>query len=494
MRSLANLLGVGGRAPEGKTIDASALSWSSLLVGAQSKAGVPVTVDTALRVTTVLACCRVLAEGIAQIPLKLLREHDDGSKELAKEHPLYKVLWRKPNDWQTSFEFRESMMLHALLDQGGFAYINRVGNGKVKELLPILPGNISITQGKNWDLSITVSDQAGVIAQIPRKDLLIVRGPSWNGVTGMQMVAQAREAIGLAIATEESLERLHSNGVRPSGILSAPGELKKPQLDRLKESFMAGYAGLQNAFKTIVLDGGMTFSQMGLSPHDAQSETTRIRQVEEIARVFRVFPQLIGYADKTATYASAEQFFTAHVVHSLGPWIERWEQALTRDLLTDNEVDAGFYPKFAVAGLLRGDAASRSTYYKNGIVDGWLTRNEARRLEDFDPLDGLDEPLQPMNMITPAQAQESHDAKIGGDTKPTDGADGAADDAQPGDADIGDAGAKFEAALAALRADLDGGLEAKAGRVISAKNETKLAQARDLVNEVLAEVDQENAT
>lgn len=389
---------------ETKTTDISALTWSALLGANTSKAGVNVNIDSALRVAAVFACVRVLSEGVAQLPFKLIREDADETKTLAKDHPLYPILFRRPNDWQTSMEWRETLVTHAALTHGGFNFINRGVDGRVLELIPLLPQNVKVRQAADWTVTYEVSDREGQVGTFGHDRILHLRGPSWLSYDGLDVLQTARDALGLAIAQDESLSRLHSNGARPSGLLSTDTKLDPKVLDRIKQQWQDTYSGLRNASKTLVLDGGWKYSAMAISPADAQSVESRKHQLEEVARFFRVFPQMIGHADKTSTYASAEQFFIAHVIHSLGPWIERLEQAVSRDLLTDAEVRSGLYPKLMVAGLLRGDSAARSLYYKNGILDGWMTRNEARRLEDLNPLDGLDEPLQPLNMVPAGQA------------------------------------------------------------------------------------------
>lgn len=386
---------------ETKSTDFSALTWAALLGGQSSKAGASVSVTTALGVSTVFACCRVLAEGIAQLPLKLYRENGR-TKKLATDHPAYMVLSRRPNEWQSSFEWRETAMYHALLCKGSYTVISRDSRGRVLELLPIMPSSVVVVQDQQRVVAYKITDAKGIIAVLPRSSVLQVRGPSWDGLVGMEVVSLAREAIGLSIAAEETLAKLHTNGTRPAGVLSTDGKLTEEQLKRIKASWSEAYSGSANAFKTVVLDAGLKFSQMSLAPADTQTNESRRHQVEELARFFRVFPQMIGYADKTATYASAEQFFIAHVVHSLGPWIERWEQAIERDVLTREEVASGLFPKLITAALLRGDNAGRAGLYKAGITDGWLTRNEARDREDLDPIGGLDEPLVPLNMAAAA--------------------------------------------------------------------------------------------
>lgn len=385
---------------ERKVANADALTWTELLGGqATSKAGVSVTETSALRVAVVYACCRVLTEDVGKLPLKLMREAPDGSKEISREHPLHGLISRQPNEWQTSMEWRMTMLLHALLAKGGYSYVNRSpSTGEVVELIPLMPSNVTPKQAKDWTVAYEVRTDGQPIL-LRRDQVHVLHGLSWNGLSGLDIITQGSESIGLAIATEESQARLHSNGARPGGILSTSATLTKEQVTRIKEQFAAGYSGVQNAFKTLLLDNGLEFKPWAMTGVDAQHLETRRHQVEEVCRFFRVFPSMVGYSDKATTYASAEAFFGAHVVHSLMPWVTLWEQALDRDLLTPTERRQGFASKFIVQGLLRGDARSRAEFYESAITRGcWMTRNEARRLEDMNPLPGLDEMLRPLNM------------------------------------------------------------------------------------------------
>lgn len=440
------LFGVLAR-PEAKSAVDDGEWWKRLLgLGAQSKAGVSVNLDTALRVSTVMACARVLAEGIAQLPLKLYREKADGGREVAADHPLHALLSRRPNSWMTSFEFRETMTMHAVLTGNAFAVKVTVGS-EVRELLPVVPGNVTIERQPDWSVLYKIQDKDGPIGNFTADKVFHLRGPSWNGYCGLDMVKEAREAIGLAIATEENHSRLFSNGTRPSGILSVENALDQEAIERLRTAWQAGYAGLANASKTIVLDNGAKWSSMAMTGVDAQAIEARKHQIEEICRALRVFPLMVGYSDKTATFASAEQFFLAHVVHSLGPWIERWEQTIDRDLIPARETN--LYAKFSVQGLLRGDAKARAEFYTKLYGIGAINPNEIRALEEMNPYEGGEQYRVPLNMV---------------DT----GSDEAAG-REAGDADA--------------RHHRPG--ERKAGRVLSAANEDRIVTARDKLTEVL---------
>ncbi|MBX9945107.1 MAG: phage portal protein [Reyranella sp.] len=396
MGGLFGSLASGLRRRELKATDAGNLSWAALFGQQNSRAGVSVNVDSALKVSTVFACLRVLADGIAQVPLKVYREKADGSKELAKDHPAYRLLSRRPNEWMTSFEFRQVMMFHAALLGNGCAYIGRI-RGVPKELIPLVPGSYMIEQAKDYTLTYRLTALNGQTTVLPRAEVFHLRGPSWTGAAGLDALQVAREAVGLAIATEETHAALHANGTQPGGVLSVKGSLDDAARARLKESWAQYQGGLANRFKTAVLDMDSTWTPLGMKGVDAEHLDTRRFQIEEICRDLKVFPQMVGYADKTATFASAEAFFLAHVIHTLNPWIENWEQSLARDLFPDED---DILAKFSMQGLLRGDNTARATFYASGITNGWLTRNEARRLEDLNPIEGLGEPLLPLNMGT----------------------------------------------------------------------------------------------
>lgn len=386
---------------ETKAVDASALTWQDLLgQGSSTKSGVSVSETSALQLGVVYGCCRVLCEDIGKLPLKLMQEGEDDSKRIAREHPVHRILSKQPNEWQTSMEWRMTMLLHALLAKGGYSYIIRHRtSGEVLELLPLMPGNVTPVQGKNWSVSYKVRVDGGEEVILPRDQVHAVHGLSWNGLSALEVVRQGRDAIGLAIAAEESQARLHSNGARPGGIITTQATLTKEQVERIKERFAANYTGVANAFKALLLDNGLEFKPWAMTGVDAQHLETRRHQVEDICRFFRVFPSMIGYSDKATTYASAEAFFGAHVVHSLMPWVTLWEQAIDRDLLTAEEQRQGYHSKFIMQGLLRGNAQDRAEFYESAITRGcWMTRNEARRLEDMNPLPGLDEMLRPLNM------------------------------------------------------------------------------------------------
>lgn len=373
--------------------------YRELLQTAGAKSGVPVTWQSALQCGVAVACARVIADGIAQVPCKLYRALPKGGRQEARELPLFDLLGGAPNAWQTSFEFREQIALHLVLCGNAYVWINRVG-GQVRELLAYEPQQITVKRD-GWDLSYAVRLADGSSQPIPAEEMWHLRGPSWDGWQGLPGVRLAREAIGLALATEEHGARLFSNGAQPGGILSTSATLNDEQRKALRESWQATHGGGANAFKTAILWGGLDWKSMGMANDSAQFLETRRFQVEEVCRPLRVMPIMVGYSDKAATYASAEQMFIAHVTHTLGPWYARIEQSADRALLTDAQRRQGLYFRFVVQGLMRGSSAERGDYYTKLYQVGALSPNEIRELEERNPYEGGDEYRVPLNMQQP---------------------------------------------------------------------------------------------
>lgn len=356
------------------------------LYGRSTAAGRSVNVTTAIQVSTVFACCRVLGEGLAQVPLKLLRESGDDKIRLpAKDHPLYALLSARPNDWQTSFEYREMLAWHVALCGEHFSFISRNSRGKILELVPFDPGHVTVTRATDNTITYTVRATDGEAMKFPAAAIWHVRGPSWNSYRGMNAVELAREAIGLGLATEEAAGRLHANGVRPSGIYTVEGKLQPDQYKTLSDWIHEHAAGAENTGKPLILDRAAKWTGTQMTGIDAQALETRRFQIEEICRFFRVMPIMVGYSDKAATYASAEQMFLAHVVHTLAPWYERLEQSIDANLLTASERESGLYSCFIEEGLLRGSMSETKDMITGYVNGGIMTVNEGRAKLDMNP-------------------------------------------------------------------------------------------------------------
>ncbi len=353
---------------------------------ANSASGKVVNVDTALRVSTVLACTRVIGEGISGVPLKIMRKAPGSSlREQATLHPLYDLLGTKPNDWQTSFEYLETLAMHAVLAGNHYSFISRSNRSGIMELIPFEPSAVTPKRADDWSLTYEVRAKNGQSQVFPAKVIWHVKGPSWNSWMGLDAVHLARDAIGLAMAAEEQQARLQRNGVRSTGTYSVEGKLSPEQHDDLRSWIMDNHAGPSNDGKPMVLDRAAKWLPTTMTGVDAQTLETRRFQIEEICREFRVNPIMVGAESKNTTYASAEQMFLAHVVHCLAPWYRRLEQSIDANLLTAEERRQGYYANFVDEGLLRGSLKDKHQMIRDDVNGGLLMPNEGRALLDLPP-------------------------------------------------------------------------------------------------------------
>lgn len=369
---------------------------ASLIDGAGNStiAGVTVTEKTALQVATVLACVKVIADGCATPKLGVFRETKEGRRERADNIPEWRLLSARPNEWQTSFEWRRQMTLHAALTGSGLSIKVRGDNRRVRELIPVMPGRWDVRKISRYELRYRCWDDFGMIGDFSSDDVFILNGVQWDWIGSMNAVVLAKSAVGLAIATERSQASMHANGLRPSGTYSVEGTLNQEQHERLA-SFLKRKSGPENAGTPLVLDRNAKWLNTSISGVDAQHVETRRLQIEEICRAYGVFPIMVGHSDKSATFASSEAFFAAHVKHTLAPWHRAWEQRIDEMLLDG----AGpLYCEFDVRYLMAGAMRDRSIWARTMAEMGIYTRNEIRDEEGKDPLPGLDEPLTPMNM------------------------------------------------------------------------------------------------
>lgn len=365
--------------------------------------GVSVDEMKAMQTSAVYACVKVLAETVASLPLHLLKEIK-GAKERATEHPLYDCLYALPNGETTSFSFREIMMASLLLWGNAYARIIRDKAGHTKELWYLRPDRMTVERDTvTRKLKYTYSDDRGGQIVYKPEQVFHIRGLSFDGVKGISPIGQAREAVGLAIATEEYGAKFFGNGARPGGVLEHPGVVKDPE--KLRESWNKVYQGSKNSHKVAVLEEGMKYHSIGIAPEDAQFLETRKYQVNEICRIFRVPPHLVGDLEK-ATFSNIEHQSIEFVQHTVRPWLVRWEQEISRSLLSESERTL-YYAKFNVDGLLRGAYMTRMQGYAVGRQNGWLSANDIRQLEDMNPLpdgQGGDEYLVNGNMMSANKA------------------------------------------------------------------------------------------
>lgn len=374
-----------------------------LLREAASKTGIRVTWETALQASTSCACDRVIADGLAQVPLKLYRSRQGGGADPATDHPLYNVLHSAVNEYLTSFEWRETAGLHLAGLGRSYSYINRVDSVRASriELFPLTPQQVRTEQAEDRRTRYFVQLQAGNEQEVAAEKILHLRGPSWNGWEGLDGIRLAREAIGLALATEEHGARLFKNGAITGGILSTEKNLDLEQRKALRESWESMQNSIANVYRTAVLWGGMKYQPRAMQNDQAQWVEVRRFQVQEVCRFKRVLPIMVGEADRTATYASSEQMFLAHAVHTMGPWYKRVEQRLDLQLLTPQEREAGYFCRFNMAGLLRGAHRDRAEFYRILYGIRAINPNEIRDMEEWNPYIGGDEYL-PIGQQAPA--------------------------------------------------------------------------------------------
>ena len=352
-----------------------------------STSGKAVTERSAMQMTAVYSCVRILAEAIAGLPLHLYTYKEDGGKEKAIGHPLYLLLHDEPNPEMSSFVFRETLMTHLLLWGNAYAQIIRNGKGEVVALYPLMPNRMTVDRDSSGQLfysyQMNNSDaptmKTGTVILKP-SDVLHIPGLGFDGLVGYSPIAMAKNAIGLAIATEEYGAKFFANGATPGGLLEYPGTVKDP--DRVRESWNKGFSGSQNAGKVAILEEGMKYTPISIAPEQAQFLETRKFQINEIARIFRVPPHMVGDLEKSS-FSNIEQQSLEFVKYTLDPWVVRWEQSLSRALFTPEEKKKYFF-KFNVEGLLRGDYQSRMNGYATARQNGWMSANDIRELENLD--------------------------------------------------------------------------------------------------------------
>ena len=352
-----------------------------------STSGKNVTERSAMQMTAVYSCVRILAEAVAGLPLHLYKYTAEGGKEKAIDHPLYRLLHDEPNPEMSSFVFRETLMTHLLLWGNAYAQVIRNGKNEVVALYPLMPNKMSVDRDENGHLYYTYyrgSDEAiknkEFAVTLQPSDVLHIPGLGFDGLVGYSPIAMAKNAIGMAIACEEYGAKFFANGATPGGVLEHPGAIKDPQ--RVRESWQAAFGGSSNSNKVAVLEEGMKYTPISISPEQAQFLETRKFQINEIARIFRVPPHMVGDLEKSS-FSNIEQQSLEFVKYTLDPWVIRWEQSIMRALLSNTE-KRDYFVKFNLEGLLRGDYQSRMNGYAIGRQNGWMSANDIRELENLD--------------------------------------------------------------------------------------------------------------
>lgn len=378
--------------------------WLTDAQGAETNhSGVVVNEHTAMRLSAVWGCVRILSESVATLPLIFYKRSGD-AKNRATDHPLYSLLHDAPNSEMTAWMFRVVMMAHLCLRGNAYAEIEVDRLGRPLALWPIPFDQFRVTPKR--DLGRIVYEvgslAGGNQVTIPSERMFHLMGLSLNGFVGLSPIAAARQGIGLGLAAEEYGARFFGNGANLGGVLEHPGKLSEPAAERLRASWTDRQVGLNQAHRTAILEEGMKYTSVGIPPRDANFIESRNFQVTDIARIFRVPPHMLQQLDR-ATWSNIEHQGVDFVVHSLGPWLEMWEQSISWKLLTPGE-KSQYYAEFLVAGLLRGDTKARYDSYAIGRQQGFLSANDIRKLENMSAVDGGDVYLVPLNMVPADQA------------------------------------------------------------------------------------------
>lgn len=366
---------------------------------------VNVTDDRAMQVAAVFRCIRLLSEVVASLPLQIYRK-TDGGREIATEHPLYRVLHDVPNQYQTSVEFRETMQLHLVSRGNTYAKIERNGVGAVSALLPLYAGAMDAELTRSGQVLYKYSTEHGVETFQP-DDILHIRGMGPGPIVGLSPLSYARQSLGLAVSVEDSTAKLFANGMRPGGVIHSEQILKPEQRAAFRESLSKAHQGSENAFRLMVLEAGFKYQAVTLSPEDAQMLQLWTFSIEEICRFFGVPPQLIGQTDKASSWASSLENLNLYFLqYTLRPYLTRWEQAINRKLLSPKDRET-FYVEHNIDGLLRADFKTRAEGYAKALggpgAQGYMTVNEVRRKENMPDIEGGDELIRAANPAKPGE-------------------------------------------------------------------------------------------
>lgn len=354
--------------------------------GFLSAAGFTVNPETALRNPAFFRAVSLIANSIGMLPLNLIEKE---TKEKATVHPLHRLLHRKPNDWQSAFDFRALMQLRALVHRNAYALIVRsrdirTNRDRIIRLVPLDPKRMEVALNDNWTVSYKYQPKTGARIDYQAKDIFHLRGLSLDGLNGFSLVEQAKEAIGLALTAELAAGRLFKNGAFVGGALKHKSKLSDEAFNRLKES-LSEKEGAENAGKNLILEEGMDYMQFGQNARDAQMTELRKLQVEEICRVSGV-PRPLMMVDETSWGSGIEALGQFFVGYGLNPWFEAWQQAIERSLLTDEEADL-YEVKFNPGALLRGSLKDQAEFLAKALGSGghqpWMHVDEVRDVMDL---------------------------------------------------------------------------------------------------------------
>ena len=353
--------------------------------------GSMVTPESAEAISACFACVQAISETVATLPLHTYRRVGQ-DRVKATDHPVYALLHHEPNEYQTALEFREQMTSSVLLRGNAYAEIEWDARGYPTSLHPIHPDRVTVLKLSNGRIGYEVANDQGKARRINQDSMLHLKDRTENSVVGKSRIQIHRDTIGLAIAQQAHGGKVFENGARLSGVLQTPHQMTDGMLARLKASWQSQYSGTDNIGKTAILEDGLTYQQIGMSLEDAQWIAAQKFSVEQVARIYRVPPTMIG--DLThGNFSNSVEMSRVFVTNTLRRWLVMWEQAVSRVLLTPNE-RGDYFAEHSVEGLLRGDATNRAAFYTQGIQAGWLQPSEARAFENLPTIEGLDNAKQ----------------------------------------------------------------------------------------------------
>lgn len=383
--------------------------YNAMFGGNESATGIAISPESAMRYTTVMICVRVLAESVASLPCILYRRRRDGGKDRATDHPLYRVLHDRANAWNTAFEYTEGTMTNLAMRGNGYSFVDWNSKDQCVGLVPLNPDPVVIEQARDWSPIYTVTMPDNARQKLKTREMHHIRGPLPSGYVGRSMISLARDAIGLGLAAEQFGSHLYKNGVKPSGVLKHPKTLGPDATENLRQQFQDKYGGLSNSSKPLILEEAMEWVALSINPDDAQFLETRKFQRSEVAGIFRVPAHLVNDLER-ATFSNIEHQTLDFIIHSLRPWLKRWEQAISRDLLSPAE-QGEYFAEFLMDDMLRGDIKSRYEAYASAVQNKIMNRNEVRIRENMNPVDGGDVFENPAIQVDAPKAGEQPPAQ-----------------------------------------------------------------------------------
>jgi HK97 family phage portal protein len=363
--------------------------------GGETASGKSVNHHSALKLSAVWACTKVISEDVAKLPLPVYQRLERG-KERAREHPLYRALNTRFNPEMSAYNGRRTLQAHVLNWGAAFAEIERNGMGDIIGLWPLLPDRTRVE--RVGGRKIVVTRVGGKDVPLDADTVLHIPGLGFDGLRSYSVIGMARQAIASALAAEEYGARFFGGGAIPGGVIKRKDTLSEQAQARLRRSWNAMHQGLTGAQRIAILDEGMEYEKIGIPPEDAQFISARQHGVEDVIRYYRVPPHKVQHLLHAGVRANVEAENISYVTDTLQSWLVCWEQEINGTLFELAE-QSEFFAEHLVEGLLRGDSAARSDFYQRGINNGWLTPNEAREMENRNPMEGGDRLFVPLNLV-----------------------------------------------------------------------------------------------